>query len=437
MKPILIFTLLSMLFMTVSSSAQAVNLESVDDAIAYALRHNPDLKIYKQNQKKAEYDYNAVKHYWVPTLSAVFSGVNNIDLPVTRAQGEPFGQPGRTVDAEFGAQYNYNAGLSNSINLIDFQSKFAARVAKMGTEIAEANADAYQQKLAEQVALYYYTALITKKALDVYEEDYKAAQDVLMLVQQKFEQGIVDQHTVNLTKINMNNISQNRQSYTIILEQCQSNLRILFGIDPETDLVSNEQLEPTHTKFPFIEFMAPDKSLEIYKLQLKQSDYRVNQQRAMWYPKLSINNYWGAQQYDDNFGISFNGSDWSKISYVSLNISIPIFDGFTTKNKVDSALIEYDNSMKTFEYEKLKSKIQDELILKEFNHSKKAVDIASDNYQIAKENAGLQFQKFEQGIVSLDNYLESFDDYLKAEVAYLNLLSDVYVHYSKILSRTI
>jgi outer membrane protein TolC len=211
----------------------------------------------------------------------------------------------------------------------------------------------------------------------------------------------------------------------------------LFGIDPETDLVSNEQLEPPHTKFPFIEFMAPDKSLEIYKLQLKQSDYRVNQQRAMWYPKLSINTYWGAQQYDDNFGISFNGSDWSKISYVSLNISIPIFDGFTTKNKVDSALIEYDNSMKTFEYEKLKSKIQDELILKEFNHSKKAVDIASDNYQIAKENAGLQFQKFEQGIVSLDNYLESFDDYLTAEVVYLNLLSDVYVHYSKILSRTI
>jgi outer membrane protein len=168
---------------------------------------------------------------------------------------------------------------------------------------------------------------------------------------------------------------------------------------------------------------------------LQQSDYRVKQQRAMWLPNLSINMYRGAQQYRDDFGISFSDSDWSKISNISLNLSIPIFNKFSTKNKVNSALIDYNISRNLLEKELIKSKIEDELILKEFNHSREAADAAKDNYRIAKENAGLQFQKLEQGIVSLDQYLDSFDDYLKAEVTYLNLISDSYNYYSKILSR--
>ena len=168
---------------------------------------------------------------------------------------------------------------------------------------------------------------------------------------------------------------------------------------------------------------------------MKQSDYKLSQQRANFLPTISINGYYGAQQYSDDFGLSFNSNDWSKISYVSLNLSIPIFTGFSTKNKGRSASIEYDIARITLEKEMLKSEIEDDLIIKEFNHSKNAANAANDNYQLTKENADLQFQKFEQGVVSLDNYLDSFDDYLKAEVTYLNLLSDLYNYYSKILSR--
>jgi outer membrane protein TolC len=186
-----------------------------------------------------------------------------------------------------------------------------------------------------------------------------------------------------------------------------------------------------------VDFIGPDKSLEIYKLQLRQSDYKVSQERAKWYPKFYISGYLGTQQYNDNFGISFSSSDWSTVSYVSLNVSIPIFNGFATKSKVNSALIEYDISRNTLKHEISKSKIEDESIIKEFNHSKEAVLAAKENYHLAKQNADLQLQKFEQGILSLDKYLESFDDYLIAEVTYVSLLSDSYNYYSKILSRNL
>jgi outer membrane protein len=161
----------------------------------------------------------------------------------------------------------------------------------------------------------------------------------------------------------------------------------------------------------------------------------VSQQRANWLPKLTISSYFGAQQFRDDFGMSFDSNDWSKVSYVSLNISMPIFNKFSTKNKVNSAIIEYDIAQNTLTNAMIKSKIEDELIIKEYNHSIEAVGAARNNYQLSKENAGLQFQKFEQGVVGLDKYLDSFNDYLKAELAYLNLLLDSYNYYSRILSR--
>jgi outer membrane protein TolC len=422
---------------TVIGVANPLYLDSVNDAIKHALDNNPNLEIYKQNQDKAEFDYDGVKNYWLPSISASFSGVNNTNLPVTQVPGEIFGRPGTIVEAEFGTQFNYNTGISISQSIFDFQSKFTAKVAEVNMEIAAANEDAYKQKLVEQVALYYYTAIITSKAVQVHEEDYVAANEIYMLIEQKFAQGIVDQHTVNLSKINRNNIRQNLNSFKIILEQCDAHLQTLFGSDAGSDIVFNEKLHADLRKIPAIENIGPDKSLELYKLQLKQASYQISQEKAKWYPKLSINGYWGAQLYQDNFDISLNTSIWAPVSYLSLNISVPIFNGFSTKSKVDAALVQYDISREALDLEITESQIADASLLKEFSYSKDAVEAAGDNYHISKENAALQLQKFEQGLVSLDKYLESFDDYLKAELTYLNLLSETYNYYAKILSRNL
>ena len=426
-----------LLITAAGGSAQTVNLNLVNDAIEYAFDNNPDLVIYKQNQTKAQYDYNSVKNYLLPKITGSFSGVDYFNLPVTLIPGDFFGQPGEKIETEFGTQYNYNAGINVSQNILDFQSKFIANASEVNIEIAKANQDVYKQKLAEQVAFYYYTAIISKKALEIHNQNYESAEKAVIIVEQKFEQGIVDQHTVNLAKINKNNILQNISAYQIVFEQCYSNLTILLGLEPETEIIFGENLDSDDIKIPSVDFISPDKSLEIYKLQLRQSDYIVDQERAKWYPKLYISGYLGAQQYQENFAISFNSSDWSKISYLSLNLSIPIFNGFATKSKVNSALIEYDISRNTLEHEVSKSRIEDELILKEFSHSKEAVNAAKENYRLAKQNSNLQLQKFEEGLLSLDKYLESFDDYLIAEVTYVNLLSDSYNYYSKILSRNL
>ncbi len=117
-----IYSIILLLVFATHITAQQLQLSSIDDAITQALEKNPDLESYRLNQEKAERDYSSVSNYRLPTISATFSGVNNTSLPVTPLPGELVGQPGTTVDATFGAQYNYNAGINISNNLFDFKA---------------------------------------------------------------------------------------------------------------------------------------------------------------------------------------------------------------------------------------------------------------------------------------------------------------------------
>lgn len=417
------------------ASAQTVVLDSLDVAIGYAIKNNPDLKIYKLNREKARYDFRTSKSYLLPDISANFQGQDNIDLPVTPLPGDLFGQPGQTIDAQFGKKYTYNTGLMLSKSLLDFQSKFASRVAKINMEISETNSELYKQKLTEQVSLFYYSYIISEKALAIQLKDSALADSVLTHVKQKFKQGLVDKRSVNLAKISLNNIRQNISAYQAIIDQCIASLKILLGIPAETEILFKEKIDSRKTYLQNVNKVGPDLSLRILSNQLYQSENTVKQKRALLYPKMSFVAFWGAQQYRDDFGISFDKNDRSDVTYLGLNISVPIFTGFSTHNKIQSAKISYEKAMTNLNKEKEKSHINDFLLIQNYNNSLKTMHAAKESYNLSRENAGLLLQNYEQGLVSFDTYYNTFDDYLKAEAAYLSALSDSFNYYTTILSR--
>lgn len=423
------------LMMSFVLCAQTVVLNSVDEAITYAYTNNIDLKTYKLNQEKALYEYKTVKYHWLPKASAGLTGQVNEKLAVTPLPGDLFGQPGQTLEAQFGQKYNYNAGISVSKTLFDVQARFTAKTAKVNQEMTQANQEIYKQKLTEQVALYYYTYIIAQKALEIQKENFQTSDSVLQLVNQKYEQGIIDQYSVNLAKMNKNNVQLTMNTYNNIINQCLSNLKILFGITSDTEIMFNENIEINKDYVYTVQEIGRDLSLKLFELQSHQANYKIKQQKAQLYPKLSFFGYYGAQQYRDDFGLSLKNEDRSDVMYWGINVSVPLFTGFSTKNKIQAAKIEYKTALETLIQEEEKSKIKDALMIKEYQNSSIIVLVAKDNYKLAKLNSDLSFLNYKQGLISLDKYFDSFNDYLKAEAAYLNALSESYNYYAVIFSR--
>lgn len=435
MKRILFLLLLFLCkFMGVHSqeSRDTIVIKSVEDALEMAREHNVERAIYDYQQEKAKKEHQLSKSYLLPTITGNFSAQNNLKLATTPIPGELVGQPGELVNVQFGQDYNYNTGLTATQTVFDWQSNMQSKIAKVGVQVAQVESELFDEKLKEQVALYYYTALISKKAVEINKKDRSVADSIQELTYQKFNKGLLDRLSLNQAVINLNNIEQNVWSNQRMLEQALTQLSILLGTNATIVLEGQELMQ---FDFPVAGKLSPDKNIELYDQQAEQSRLNLRQQQATYLPKLTFVAYFGQQQFQNDFTFSLDGNAWTDYSYLGLNLSFPLFTGLANRNRTKIAKIEHAIAQKRLEDEKRQSALRDALLLKEYDLSLYASSSAYDNFMRYRNNASLSLQKYEQGIISLDAYFKVFEDYLRSENNYLSALTNVYSYYSTLLSR--
>jgi outer membrane protein TolC len=118
-----------------------------------------------------------------------------------------------------------------------------------------------------------------------------------------------------------------------------------------------------------------------------------------------------------------------------LNLIIPILNGYSSKGNLEIAKVNNDINEQVLEVETQKSKLNDEQLITDYESSLEQLELSKQNHDLFKQNADFSFNKYKEGIIGIDSYYKSFEDYLKAENSYLNSLSLVYTYFSKILSR--
>jgi outer membrane protein TolC len=434
-----LFVLLVILCTTVPNTFaknKPITISTIQNAIALVLTENPDLQTYHLKQLKAEQEHKKQQLSILPNISASFGGTYNIDRQTSALPGEIAGQPGETVSVQFGTTYNYNAGITSTMNLLDVPYFFNTQLTKVNKELEKAQTEAYKQKIIEQTTLYYFASLITKQSLNNHQQNVKLADKIVSMTEDRFAQGIVDLASVNLSKISANNVRQTANSNELMLEQYITQLKILIGLHVEDELQLDQELQLNHSpQFKNSDSLNIDKNLAIYTLQLQQSIADKKTKQAAFYPKVSINAYFGYQQLRDDLDLGFDDKDWTPYNYVGLTLSIPIFDSYKSIGSLEVSKANRQINQQIVESEVEKSKLNDAQLLGDYKNSLLQLTISEKNYGLFKQNSDLAYSKYQTGIMGIDNYYKAFEDYLNAENNYLNTLSTVYGHYAKILSR--
>ncbi len=425
----------SLLSFGVTSNAQDVTISSIEEAIELALKRNFDFQNYTINQQKASLEYKQAKRHRLPTISGTFNGQRNIDLATTPLPGEIFGQPGEVVDAQFGQEYTYNAGINISKQFFDRNAYWQKKIASLNQDITNVEKEVFEQLLKEQVITYYYTAVIAKRAVEISQTDMDAAQKIHQLSAEKFNEGLIDAISMNTAIINENTVRQSLNANSQLALQCEMELKKLLGIRPEDQLSISEDLNNEFPEKYQIAQLSIDPTLRNTELQLQQSDLLVKQSKSASLPSLSVNTYYGRQQFREDFGLSLNPSNWSNYSYLSVNLNVPIFTGFRNKSEVKQNRFNYQIQQNNNHKAKIAADLDDQLLIQNYLLSLDDAKATYNSYQLYAENRELNHQKFEEGLISLDAYLKVFEDYVKAENNYLNTLTRVYTYYSQILPR--
>ncbi|MEL7006127.1 MAG: TolC family protein [Bacteroidota bacterium] len=414
--------------------AQNVSINSLEEAFKLALSSNVDYQNYILNQKKAELEYKQSKNYRLPTVTGSFSGQRNMDLAVTPLPGEIFGQPEQTIEAQFGQKYNYNAGVSISKNLFNREASLQSKMSKLNSEFAAVEKDAFEDLLKEQVGLYYYTALVARRSIEIGQEDLESAESIDGLTQEKYDQGIIDAIALNTSKINQNSVRQNLNASRQLEHQCLIELKKLFAMDVSDTLDIRAEIEqnlPELTNFN----LQSGHQVESASIQLEQADMQVKLSRSALLPSVNLNSYYGRQQFRDDFGLSFSEGAWTNYSYLTLSLSVPIFTGFNNRSKIKQSQLSQQVAFAEKQQAERHAELDDKLLLSDYQLSMDDVEATLDTYRLYETNKELTYQKYEEGLISLDAYLTVFEEYIKAENAYLNALSKSYSYYSQIIPR--
>jgi hypothetical protein len=81
-----------------------------------------------------------------------------------------------------------------------------------------------------------------------------------------------------------------------------------------------------------------------------------------------------------------------------------------------------------YEEEIRKSSITDSILLNNYLSSKKLAETANENLKLSGENVQLAYSRYSEGLISLENYLSVYDDYLAVESQYFTRLSDYMIN---------
>lgn len=400
------------------------------------VRHdNPTSRVYALNVQKARIDRAAARSYQYPSIGGNFNGQDNLALAVTPVPGELVNRPGTTYYVEFGKHYSYTAGLSAGQALFNWTSVFDARIATNNITLNQAQAAYYEQTLKEQTARNYYALLVSRAAIDVALQDQALADSLVGINRQRLDEGLTDATSLNLARIDAGNVRSNLAQSRLLYDQSLENLRILLGQGPADSLRFLETLDLQSEPGEAGTQMGPDRNLDIYRVQAEAAILQRREKFAAALPTLGLNGYYGFQQFRDDFAMSFKQGAWTNNTYIGLNLQVPLFTGLANTNHWKSARVSEEVAALQYDNARLQSQAGDDLLIRQHGDYLEMVRVSRDNFLLYGRNLLLSREKFSEGLLAMDGYLKVFEDYLTAENAYLNNMSNLLNVQASILAR--
>ena len=154
------------------------------------------------------------------------------------------------------------------------------------------------------------------------------------------------------------------------------------------------------------------------QLRLKGSEHSIKIAQAANYPSLSLGGGLGTNYYttsgfpSDKFGSQLK-NNFSQ--YISLNLNIPIFNRFQTRNNIRSARIDLENQQ--LQLDNTKKTLYKEIQQVYYNalNAQEKEQSSADAVKSSKDAFQLMQAKYENGKATITEFNESKNNYLKSE----------------------
>jgi outer membrane protein len=399
---------------------------TLEECVFYAVENNLTIEQFELDLENSKIDKSDALGNFLPNLNASTTGSSNTGFSINPTTNRPTNN----------TAYNVNGGINSNVTLFaGLRNVHRMNRAKLSAIASQYRLDNLIDDISLNVANSYLRVLSNKESLKVFRAQYAVTEQDLNRTKALVESGVVprgDLLEIEATAANQEQQIVNGESLVLI---SRINLAQLLQITdyenfdiadesfdiPPSDILSNS------AKVIFDKALGWRNDIKFSQANVDLAEKDVDIAKGAVYPTLGGFVNYGTRYSDQTvipgsdgllYTPSFKDQLWifDGIAY-GVQISVPILNGFSTKNNIKRSKISLEKAKLQFEQDKLdlESNIQQAYVdvtsfFKAYEAAEKTLEARRLAYQYSKE-------RFDVGLMNVFDYSQAQSRVDNAEAA--------------------
>ena len=416
---------------SIPGMAQTRQSFSLNEAVRFGIERNITIKNSQLDALSAEARIQEIRAVALPQIG--FNGLltdnlalQTIFLPAVFGGGKPDDPP---VPARFGTTFSGFGQVGLNQLLFDAAYKVGLRAADVYRELAQKNVNASKITTAEQVSKAYYGVLVNEERSKLLDLNIARLDTLFKNTQALNKQGFVERIDVNRLEVQVNNLRAERQNVKNLVDLSYYLLKFQMGLGINDDITLTEKIQDINLDDASAAFAATNapfsysQRIEFSQLQsqLQLAELDIQGTAQAYYPRVSFGATYGYNTGRNKFGELFT-APWFKTSALTLNVSVPIFDGFAKKYQSQQKRFTLQKAQQSGELLKNSIDLQVRQSAISLTNTVQTLRTQKRNIDLAKEVVRVVQIKYKEGVGSNIEVLDAENSYRQAQTNYFTSL---------------
>lgn len=356
-----------------------------------------------------------------------------IDQGVKDGSGNPITMPQDFgyVAAQFGTKYSANAAVSLNQILFDGQVFVGLQARDASMQFARKNAELTSEIIKANVLKIYYQLVVSRTQLSMLDATIDFVKKNLSDTKVLYENGFREKLDIDRVSVQLSNLQTERNKVVNLVSNGYYGLKVLMGMPVQEELILTDTLTSEMIKDKVLTDVAYSyedrKEFQVASLGKKLGEYNIRRYRLSQIPTFSLNGVYAKNAQRNTWNFLSSSQRWFTISNISVNMTLPIFNGFFTRSKITQSKIELQRTLN--EIEGLKRTIDNEVAVAEnnFQSALSRMDAQQQNLTLAEKVYQQTKKKYELGLASQTEINLAQNELRSAQTNYVTALSEAII----------
>ena len=328
------------------------------------------------------------------------------------------------VALSFQQPWNLQAGVTLTQLLFQPDVFVGLQARQAAMDYSSAVVEQTKEKIKDSAYKRYYAILIAEKQNHFLQESIKRLEKLYHDDSIMYVNGFAEKLDLDRVQVQLNNLNTTQSVLNNSIKLAYAGLKFSLGLKQTDTVELKEKLTPELLKENILDTgFAYDQRAEMKTLDAakKLGELDIKRFQLGYLPTVALQGNYTVNGQGQQFFTS-KSTSWFRSSFVGVNVSVPLFDGFQRKYKTDQAKYRLEKLENNIELVKQGIDLEQLATFESLKNALLNLDSQERNVDLAERVYNITKKKFEQGLGSSFEVLQSDADFQQAQSNYFGAL---------------